>query len=360
MSDFLDKLSQFIKLEVKDDNDYIEHLQFIKDNRQHWDEPNTKDYLDKLLVYYFEANKRTFVDDCFNEDLCVLVEIYNRYKQRVSSQSKLDITQSLVLILLNCKSIECAKCLVKEYIYTLFKEIYSDISNSENSITAFLFRPFSIYALNDIALSQITFSNPKEFNDPFDMLLPHWLEYKLGQHNTVPTHQYLKLMQDMCKYIRVRSLVASFDKDVENMPLLMWAHYADYHKGFCIKYEFDKAFFMANDESKFALVWKNINYVYNDFPYTDKIRLSEALIMKSYIWNYEHELRLLMFDPSKEDVHVPIHLGEHARITDIYLGEHCSDENVSFIKSVVTGRGIRLYKMKKNDNCAFKLDRVPV
>lgn len=63
MSEFSDKLRQFVNLEVKDDNDYIKHLQFIKNNCQHWDDEDVADVLGKMLVYYFEANRRLVVDD---------------------------------------------------------------------------------------------------------------------------------------------------------------------------------------------------------------------------------------------------------------------------------------------------------
>ena len=290
------------------------------------------------------------------------IEELEKYKNDifcdVDSQSKLDITESLARIFCQKDNKDKAAECIKEYIYILFKEMYSDVADKQDGkLKLFSFRGFSDYAKEDVIENKLTLSQPEKFNDPFDTLLPHWLEYTLRQlHEKYDAHKVQEMKQEMCKYIKARSFVLAKDDAVENLPQLMWAHYANDHKGFCIKYEFDKEFFNADDESKFALVWQKIKYVHNDFQYNEGIRLSEALLTKSDIWSYENELRLLMFNPSRGGDFVPVTLGEHARITDIYLGERCSDEDMNFMKAVVDGKGIYLHRMKKNDDCAFKLD----
>ena len=317
----------------------------------------------RLLSLYFSLNYKYMrkIGKEINPDTDELCNCLNNNMQKIDSQSKLDMIESLAKIFLEYGNKAKTHEYVKESIYTLFKEMYSDIIVGTKKLKIFSFRKFSDWSKEDIRENKLTLSNPKKFNDPFDTLLPYWLDYTLQKLNKGSNvYQIQKWKQEMCKCIKVRSFILSKDDAVENLPQLMWAHYADEHKGFCIKYEFDKEFFSADDERKSALVWQKIKYVHDDSQYNDGIRLSEALLTKSDIWSYENELRLLMFDPSREDDYVSVPLNGHARITDIYLGERCSDEDMNFMKYVVMGKGICLHKMKKNNYCAFKLDCEPV
>lgn len=316
----------------------------------------------RLLSLYFSLNYKFLAklreEPTFNVDADGLLQYMNSILQKIDSQSTLDMTESLARIFIMKGNEDKATECVKEYIYLLFKEMYSDVADGQDGkLKLFSFRRFSDYAKEDVRENKLTLCHPEKFNDPFDTLLPHWLEYTLRQlPESSNAFKLQKRKQEMCKYIKVRSFVLAKDDAVENLPQLMWAHYADEHKGFCIKYEFDKEFFNADDEKKSALAWQKIKYVHDDFQYNECIRLSEALLTKSDIWSYENELRLLMFDPSNGNDFVPVPLGDYVRITDIYLGERCSGDDLNFMKSVVTSRGICLHKMKKSDKCAFKLD----
>lgn len=358
-------------------NNVIDRLQELIDVKFEYDRINTSCNIDKineinevhiqngrLLSLYFSLNYKYAIKSggSFKPNIKILHQYMKDYFQDIDSQSKLDMTESLARIFIMEEDDAKATKYVKKYIYTLFKEFYTDIVTRQNGkLKIFSFRGFTEWAKEDIRESKLTLCNPKVFNDPFDTLFPHWLEYTLKQLSKDPNAYNLqKLKQEMCKYIKARSFVLAKDNAIENLSQLMWAHYANDHKGFCIKYEFDKEFFCANDRKNLAMVWNCIKYVPDEFQYSNSIHLSDALITKSKIWSYENELRLLMYDPSREDDYVSVPLGEHARITDIYLGERCSDENISFMKAIVTGRAICLHKMKKNDTSAFKLDSEPI
>lgn len=329
----------------------------------------------RLLSLLFSLSYKYTIksDGDFNPNIKDLEKYMTDYSQKIDSQSKLDIAESLARIFIEEKEKNKAIEYVKEYIYTLFKEMYSDVEDRKNEkdekIKLFSFRSFTTeerdgkktcYAEEDVINNKLTLCNPEKFNDPFDTLLLDWLGYTIDRLSG-KAKKIQELKKDMCKFIKARSFVLSKNDDIENLPQLMWAHYANDHKGFCIKYEFDKDFFYTNDEKKSTLVWRKINYVHNDFQYSDGIRLSEALFTKSDIWSYENELRLLMFDPSEENDYVSVPLNEHARITDIYLGEAWlrdpkEKKNKEEFIEKVKKMGICLYEMKKNNNCAFKLD----
>lgn len=183
-----------------------------------------------------------------------------------------------------------------------------------------------------------------------------WLKYTLKKYDDKDcgNYKYQEMLQDMCKYIRVRSFVAA--SDIRELNPLMWAHYADEHRGFCVRYEFDKDFFEIDDKNRSVRVWKKMKYVTNEYRYKSEIATSEALLTKDKIWEYEHESRILLFDPSKQENFVSIPFGNHARITDIYLGMRFSPDNVRFMKSLIKDSGIKLHQMKEDENYAFKLN----
>lgn len=238
--------------------------------------------------------------------------------------------------------------------------MYKDTQDKEY-ITLFSFRPISEYSFADVINNELTLCNPTVFNDPFDIILPHWLEYSLstlestkGQESIEYKHQ--KLMNNACKYIKARAFIVAPNNDIRELSQLMWAHYAKDHKGFCIKYKFNKKFFYTNFNTNTALVWKRINYVSNDFPYRKDIRLTEALITKNDIWKYENEYRILMYDPSNSDKYESIKLGENAQISDIYLGVRCTKTDQILVKNLIKNSQINLYKMEQVPTNAFKLN----
>lgn len=77
---------------------------------------------------------------------------------------------------------------------------------------------------------------------------------------------------------------------------LMWSHYANNHKGFCLKYSFSKDFFCSDRDNLFTLTYHKMKYeAWQELQ--DSILASKALITKSEILKYENEYRILLFDP---------------------------------------------------------------
>ena len=86
---------------------------------------------------------------------------------------------------------------------------------------------------------------------------------------------------------------------------LMWAHYAESHKGFCIEYEVDKANFQISNN---GLGLYEVNYT-TTRPRFDYLELllnpnsffERYLATKSHHWSYEEELRLVNYCLSEKD-----------------------------------------------------------
>lgn len=125
----------------------------------------------------------------------------------------------------------------------------------------------------------------------------------------------------------------------ENNNLLMWSHYADQHKGFCIGYNI-KALNNDVTELTFPVLYRDTNY----YEITDAADINSSLAMytltlKSTKWSYEKEWRIF-YEPKT----IP-HAEPLPTPCAIYLGEKmaCTDE--SKVYNICCSKQIPIYKM---------------
>lgn len=131
--------------------------------------------------------------------------------------------------------------------------------------------------------------------------------------------------------------------------ILMWSHYAEYHKGICIEFRKDAL------ESNFKYC-KPINYrkelpslgEYLDSSQEGQVKL--FLMRKFKHWEYEQEWRVIrrfndLNETSKRNIELPKGL-----ISGIILGCEIPDENKEKIKKVLQkkNQGIQLYQAEKS------------
>lgn len=235
----------------------------------------------------------------------------------------------------------------------------------------FSFRDFTSYAFDDIKNNTMCLAHPSTFNDPMDTILLRWNKYLQDNAADDVDRRLRMLYQKVYDHIKVRCFVrtdelprestdptfkaVSKKQLIEDVNPLMWAHYANYHKGFCIKYKFPGQ--LVRNEDKTSLTWSrigNVNYVPEMIFPTKNNSLWDALFAKHEVWKYEHEVRLVHYDPSNEANYKTIEIPEES-IEAIYLGLKCSDENREKMKLLLRNRNIRLYQMKVDDKDSYKL-----
>lgn len=112
--------------------------------------------------------------------------------------------------------------------------------------------------IQDIAHNRICLSNPKNFNDPMDPILREWLEMQIRDAKFKEDAKTFKLLKNALKHLRICSLsgykgshwhdrltISKHQEQVYNP--LMWAHYANSHKGICIEYEINPECFVHHN-----------------------------------------------------------------------------------------------------------------
>ena len=162
---------------------------------------------------------------------------------------------------------------------------------------------------------------------------------------------FSKLENEMAKKLADTILVGCLAGDPKHR--LMWSHYADSHKGFCIEY--DARSLIERDipilpvfysHERPLVPWDAVNNLKKQPDLTATINMFWALLTKDEVWKYENEWRVLLSANKPADVEVPI--------TAIYLGAHIRPENKAIILEIANNHKIPVKQMK-TDRGAYEL-----
>jgi len=126
------------------------------------------------------------------------------------------------------------------------------LPSEENMYILYKYRPINKYTKGVIEKGELFFQKASEFNDPFDCFIDEiidgndedWKNYLRGRNwNEEGIQKLLTSIHnnqfDCKKFLnKNRSqnnfYVSCFSKEFDN--ILMWSHYADCHRGFCVGY----------------------------------------------------------------------------------------------------------------------------
>lgn len=221
--------------------------------------------------------------------------------------------------------------------------------------TLYAFRPVNIYTINDIIHDSITVSNPNSFNDPLDPLVNKAIDIK-GMKDTSLGKSFEK--------IRIKCFSESRNDINPYENILMWSHYADSHKGICIKYNFTSNFCKnpINNPHKLGCFQ---NVIYNQMHLNlrdcSKLTFNECFLYKKKVWKYENEVRYLFCDYKTPSDYYNIQLApSNSTMDSIYFGAKCSSQNMNLVKSIVKRLPykIKMYKMNFDETDIFSLKKL--
>jgi len=218
---------------------------------------------------------------------------------------------------------------------------------------------------NSLINHEIHTSTFDKLNDPFEFYvleeitkLRHKLERDYGDKAKDVNKQLLEI-KDFSKTIGIYSLsiqkpIQSFlsnRKLKQNCPTneLLWSHYANEHKGFCIEYDINKLkgdYILSNNVNEI-----NIKYQLNPPNYkalksvikNNKDVMLTLFGIKSSSWKYENELRLI-FDISGNKSYHP------TALKSIYFGLNMNLEEKKFIINGLKNINVKFYQMEKSEN----------
>ncbi|MFZ4861219.1 DUF2971 domain-containing protein [Sphingobacterium sp. Mn56C] len=226
-------------------------------------------------------------------------------------------------------------------------------------------------------------SSPKNFNDPFDLSLPYvfsndsfTLDNFINEYFELldpkvlkgkkkeeilydATRQYNFMKYNPEEFWNSRAeLISSLDHDFYGVlslaknydNILMWSHYSNFHKGYCIGFDTNLFFDLISKKyEEFGCKIGPVNYQldYPEIDFTKQRDIKTSFVRcftKHKCWEYESEYRLVLNNLPNEIISYPKEI-----IKEIYLGckmtdLHCK-EILEFIKSQNLAN-VKVYKMK--------------
>lgn len=230
------------------------------------------------------------------------------------------------------------------------------------------------HTLRILTHNEIYFAKCTEFNDPFDCNLhiscegdftthkeklrklnPDFSEAKLDiqtqkdlQQENIKKRER-KVNNDIQ---RITENAGIFSMSVKRDNLLMWSHYADYHRGICIE-------FKTTNSKLFGCDLLKVDYVVNHPRFTiydeaDFEFVKKRVSTKSKDWEYEEEWRIIFretgcqYFPSEE-------------LNGVILGAYISKRSKAMVLKCLseTNCTVKLYEAHKCKN-RFGLDIIPI
>ncbi|MEA4850375.1 MAG: DUF2971 domain-containing protein [Paludibacter sp.] len=259
----------------------------------------------------------------------------------------------------------------RRYQYCL-SQIETDFQgNEEKGVVVYSFRVCNNYTYADLANDTITLVRPKCMNDPFDSLVMMWLDENNLRHVNIDnkSEKYSKHLRNLAKsyqYYRIRSFCANTDtmKSDNTIPqnILMWSHYANGHKGICVKYRLKNDFVGSKRKAELNKPYVCLKkIVYGEEPNeivdlnVPKMSIATGFLRKDYNWSYENEVRLISYNADCEEDFIALPMKENAEIEAIYFGYKCTETEKEIVKKLTQNSKIMYYNMEPNFNDVFKL-----
>jgi hypothetical protein len=164
------------------------------------------------------------------------------------------------------------------------------------------------------------------------------------------------------RQIRDATKVCSFTE--RNDSILMWSHYADYHKGFCIEYDFSKLpqrdvlrramFPVVYSTRLFDLTRWSGRLVSAGRKTFKPAQVLLAMMHKYKDWKYEREWRFILTEPRlADDRAIPVPTPSR-----VFLGSRMPQKKRTTLTRICKAKGIEVWQVEKASD-AFALRSFP-
>lgn len=243
------------------------------------------------------------------------------------------------------------------------------------------YQPPTAQAIASLSASQLWFSDPRGFNDPYDcalelidlavrdslsnitrdqclVLADHLLSGEevsdMERHRDMDViakkddselrNIVAFVMRDNIKEVLKGFGACCFARKVDN--LLMWSHYADSHRGFCMEFDTSKDPFDAAEDVQYSDYYPELDLeklLSNKEPV-----LREYLYTKANCWRHEGELRIFNRSPNAPFDFQP------SALTAVYCGSKMQRTHHEMISKLLRETDTKLYSMHLEQG-SFKL-----
>lgn len=303
-----------------------------------------------IMLKVADAQRQTIgVDDAIKSLENSITEFSSKYKYHYLMKS--DMYHNLGVYLAQAGRTDEARAVFNKHVY------YHLIDNvTYRDYDFFSFRSCSDFSIENLRNNTLSVASPTRFNDPMDCLIFPWMQLQIQNLTNGSDIVGANLLKEAYSHIKIRCFVRNkpLPREVDNptartvVPeqynLLMWTHYTDCHKGFCVKYCFPAELVCNHNDVGFTLSRiGNVKYV----PSADLnagMTISDAFFKKNDVWAYENEARLIHFDPNSKSDFKDLQLPPNC-VKEIYFGLKCTDENKRKIIEALNGQSVQFYQI---------------
>ncbi len=224
----------------------------------------------------------------------------------------------------------------------------------------------SEYVRKTIQENEIYFAKPSSFNDPFDCCptfdfnasdneiidyfvhilrrnSPQLSEEELNSeaHVIAMLHDTEKSIRNPSNQLHIQQLhtknitekVGALCMATTNKDVLMWSHYADYHRGIVLCFDGCLDFFKNTHRVNYAPK----RPIINPFRDSSELMMEAALLTKAKHWKYEKEWRLIRYEGGSGKAILP-----STALTGVILGSRISPEDEEKVVSWVQSRRVSI------------------
>jgi len=230
------------------------------------------------------------------------------------------------------------------------------------------YQPYNVQTLDNLKNQVLWFSKPAQFNDPFDCRVVPSSIGPLGERDWRQLFQQVRSAATQAGHslpferpdadFRAaveHGLQKSFEENVSRFQrhgvacfsarvddLLLWSHYAEGHRGFCLEFDTTYAPFRQARPVQYAEAFPTLNAdeITEVFSRANPEPQMKFLFTKSRCWEYEQEWRVThpeggtayRFDP--------------AALTAVYLGCEMEEVHQEVIARLLAGAPAHVYLMQ--------------
>ena len=268
----------------------------------------------------------------------------------------------------------CNKLMKNEALDMRRKEIFNELKQMSYThyphFDFYTFRNTKEFAIADLKDNKISFSSLSDFNDPVDSAYFACAEHYISEISD----PVMKMMDEVSveAYNGLRAKCFITGKHLPNhtnyrpssidippyLNTIMWAHYADYHKGYCAMYNFPSDMTDVKDSLGYVLHTDEISYV-EELQYPSEINFKEGFMTKSKRWEYEHEKRMLYFERDKVAIGHPEVKIPKGCLKEVYIGLRCENEE-AIMDALIDKPDVKVYKIQLSTEDIYSLAAVEI
>lgn len=233
------------------------------------------------------------------------------------------------------------------------------------------YQPYKEDRISAVINKKLWFNIPKNMNDPFDSRGVYWnideivdfLKTRVQKEKINEFGSICSIIDSAIASLRNNIKITCFSED--NMSNLMWSHYAENHKGFCIEYDFTQLSY-EKELTKFLFP---IGYGSRRYDITDLLKIVIdkhddqrvnlffflMLLKQSNCWLPEKEWRIIKMRRPEEKVFESGYEDCPLKPTAIYLGVNFDKNEVHTVKEKLKSLDIPIYALKVSNSEFFEM-----